>query len=141
MASSHFLIAFKNGFQLSLFLRFIKSLCIEDIRMYAIIKSGGKQYRVKKDDLIDVELLEGQPGDTIEFSEILFVSEGSKVGLPIVSGFTVKGEFVDVIKGPKVTSVKYQPGNHYRKFGHRQKYARVKITAIEATKKGGHHGP
>lgn len=110
--------------------------------MYAIIKSGGKQYRVKKDDLIDVELLEGQPGDAIHFSDILFVSDGSKstVGQPLVSGFTVTGELIGISKGPKITSVKYIPGNHYRKFGHRQKYSRVKITAIEAAGKGGKHG-
>lgn len=107
---------------------------------YAIIKTGGKQYRVKKDDLIDVELLEGQPGDAIQFGEILFVSDGSHttVGQPVVKNFAVKAELVGETKGPKVTSVKYIPGNHYRKFGHRQKYSRVKITAIEST--GGKHG-
>lgn len=107
---------------------------------YAIIKSGGKQYRVKKDDLIDVELLEGNPGDAIQFSDVLFVSNGSEatIGQPHLKNFIVKGELVGLSKGPKVTSVKYIPGNHYRKFGHRQKYSRVKITGIES--KGGKHG-
>ncbi len=109
---------------------------------YAIIKTGGKQYRVKKGDLIDVELLGGEPGDAIQFSDILYVSNGSEstVGQPIVKGFTVTGELIEIAKGPKVTSIKYIPGNHYRKFGHRQKYSRVKITAIEATEKRGKHG-
>ena len=108
---------------------------------YAIIKTGGKQYRVKTGDLIDVELLEGKPGDSIEFSEVLFFSSGSesKVGQPSIKDFIVKGEVVDIAKGPKITSIKYIPGNHYRKFGHRQKYSRVKITAIGASK-GGKHG-
>lgn len=108
---------------------------------YAIIKTGGKQYRVKAGDVIDVELLEGQPGDTIHFSDILFVSRSSEstIGQPVVKDFTVTGELVEIAKGPKVTSIKYIPGNHYRKFGHRQKYSRIKITGIETTK-GGKHG-
>lgn len=115
--------------------------------MYAIIKSGGKQYRVKKGDVIDIELLEGEPGSKVEFKEILFLSDGNqtKVGSPSVSGFIVTGEFLGISQGPKITSVKYQPGNHYKKFGHRQKYSRVKITDIGALEhhhhKGGkHHG-
>lgn len=101
--------------------------------MYAIIKSGGKQYRVKKGDVIDVELLHhDEKGAHVEFGEILFVSDGKepKVGGPNLSDWTVMGELVDFVKGPKITSVKYQPGNHYKKFGHRQKYCRVKITEV-----------
>lgn len=115
--------------------------------MYAIIKSGGKQYRVKKDDVIDVELLEGEPGQTIEFKEVLFVHDGSEaqVGGPHISDIVVTGELLGESKGEKITSVKYIPGNHYRKFGHRQRYSRVRITAIgkhkeEQKGKGGKHG-
>jgi large subunit ribosomal protein L21 len=112
--------------------------------MYAIIKTGGKQYRVKKDDIIDIELLETTPGSAIEFKEILFVSDGSQthVGGPTVADFIVTGELLGESKGEKITSVKYIPGNHYRKFGHRQKYSRVKITGISPKEKhkGGKHG-
>jgi large subunit ribosomal protein L21 len=112
-------------------------------QMYAIIKSGGKQYRVKEGDVIDVELLEGEPGASIHFGEVLFVSDGSKaeVGSPVVSGFEVIGELIGESKGEKITSIKYIPGNHYRKFGHRQRYSRVKITTVgHKGKKGGKHG-
>jgi len=112
--------------------------------MYAIIKSGGKQYRVKKDDVIDVELLEGEPGAQIEFNEVLLVSDGSKVdvGNPVVAGIVVTGELIGESKDAKITSIKYIPGNHYRKFGHRQRKSRVKITGIghHQKSKGGKHG-
>lgn len=111
--------------------------------MYAVIKSGGKQYRVKEGDLIDVELLEGEPGATIHFGDILFVSDGTQaeVGGPNVSDFEVVGELVGESKGEKISSIKYIPGNHYRKFGHRQRYSRVKIKSVgRKGKKGGKHG-
>lgn len=112
--------------------------------MYAIIKSGGKQYRVKEGSVIDVELLSDSLGSEVEFKELLFVHNGDDavVGGPHVSGYVVKGEHLDVVSGPKVTSVKYIPGNHRRKFGHRQHYSRVKITEVTSTKKKEthHHG-
>lgn len=100
--------------------------------MYAIIQSGGKQYRVKEGSVIDVELLDESLGSVIEFKELLFVHNGDEalVGSPAVTGYVVKGERVDVVSGPKVTSVKYIPGNHRRKFGHRQHYSRIKITEV-----------
>lgn len=99
---------------------------------YAIIKCGGKQYRVAKNDVIDVELIDKEKGSSIEFGEVLFIGNGetSVIGAPFIQNYLVKGELVDFVKGPKITSIKYQPGNHYRKFGHRQKYCRVKITDI-----------
>lgn len=100
--------------------------------MYAIIKTGGKQYRVSTGDVIDVELLNAEIGEQITFAEVLFVNNGSKpvFGAPFVPGCVVHGELVDFVAGPKVTSVKYIPGNHRKKIGHRQHYARVKITQI-----------
>lgn len=100
--------------------------------MYAIIKTGGKQYRVKQGDKIDVELLEGEQGSQIDFHDVLFVQDGTKahVGAPTVAGYVVTGELIGETKGEKITSVKYIPGNHYKKFGHRQKYSRVEIKAI-----------
>lgn len=102
--------------------------------MYAIIKTGGKQYKVAVGDIIDVELLNGDIGAQIEFKEVLFLNSGTspKIGAPHVPGCTVIGELVDYAAGPKVTCVKYIPGNHRRKIGHRQHYSRVKITQIAA---------
>lgn len=111
--------------------------------MYAIIKSGGKQYRVKQGDVIDVELLEGELGAQIDFGDILLVNDGSNVNIggPNLTEFHVTGELLGESKGDKISSIKYIPGNHYRKFGHRQRYSRVKITAIgRKEKKGGKHG-
>ena len=101
--------------------------------MYAIIQTGGKQYRVKQGDIIDVELLETND-NVVEFKEVLFVNDGKAalVGKPHVPGFLVKGEFIGEAKGPKVVSFKYKRRkNSHTKHGHRQKYARVKITGIE----------
>lgn len=103
--------------------------------MYAIIKTGGKQYRVKQGDFIDVELLHLEQGAHVNFEEVLMVSDGSstKIGKPSLIGSSVKGEIVGDSKGPKITSMKYKASHRsYRKFGHRQHYSRVKITAIEA---------
>lgn len=100
--------------------------------MYAIIKSGGKQYRVTEGSVIDVELLNESLGSEITFNDLLFIHNGDEalVGSPLVSGYEVKGELLEIVPGPKITSVKYIPGNHRRKFGHRQHYSRVKITAV-----------
>lgn len=102
--------------------------------MYVVIKTGGKQYRVEKGDVIDVELLEHDDGDEVQFSEdVLYFFNGktSKFGAPFVKGCTVKGKVLGRSKGPKVTSVKYKPSHHqYRKFGHRQPYTRIEITEI-----------
>lgn len=108
--------------------------------MYAIIKTGGKQYRVAVGDIVDVELLEGDLGSTINMTDVLFINDGSQsiIGGPIVAGYDVFAELVDYVAGPKVTCVKYIPGNHRRKIGHRQHYSRLKITGIQ--KKGHHHG-
>jgi large subunit ribosomal protein L21 len=102
-----------------------------EITMYAIIKTGGKQLRVAKDDVIDVELLKAEIGDTVEFQEVLFVNDGTapQVGRPIVAGFIVKGEIIGNTVGPKETSLKYTPRQHTQtKWGHRQHYTRVRIT-------------
>ncbi len=90
---------------------------------YAIIKTGGKQYRVAQDDVIDIELLDAEPGAKVEFSEVLFFHDGATahVGTPSVAGCTVKGELLDIVKGEKVTSVKYKKRKNCRKkWGHRK---------------------
>jgi large subunit ribosomal protein L21 len=100
--------------------------------MYAIIKTGGKQYKVAVGDEIDVELLDGEIGSEVTFTDVLFLNKGANtlVGSPVVPNCSVRGELVDCVAGPKVTSVKYIPGNHRKKIGHRQHYSRVKITQI-----------
>ncbi len=105
--------------------------------MYAIIKTGGKQYRVGIGDVIDVELLHDQtnPGARIEFGEVLFAHDGSKahVDRSKISNFMVHGEVLGTVKGKKITSLKYKKShNQCRKWGHRQKYTRVKIVGIES---------
>lgn len=102
--------------------------------MYAIIETGGKQYRVEKGDIIDVELL-GQldNGSKVEFKEVLFLNNGNKsiVGTPHIAKCLVNGEFIEQVKGPKVIAYKYKERKNVRKkVGHRQKYARVRITEI-----------
>jgi large subunit ribosomal protein L21 len=100
--------------------------------MYAIIETGGKQYRVEKGDVIDVELVEDKDGK-VEFTNVLFLNNGSKaqVGTPHVAKSRVLGELVQEVRGPKVVSFRYkQRKGIARKVGHRQRYTRVKITDI-----------
>ena len=101
--------------------------------MYAIIESGGKQYRVEKGDIIDVELLSPADSGKVEFKQVLFLHNGkaAKIGAPHVPKSTVMGEFVQEVKGPKVVAFKYKRRKQIRrKVGHRQRYSRVKITDI-----------
>lgn len=102
--------------------------------MYAIIETGGKQYRVEKGDVIDVELLDLENEQKIQFKNVLFLNNGSaiKLGKPHINGCSVQGELVQEVKGPKVIAYKYkQRKNYRRKVGHRQKYLRVRITEIK----------
>jgi large subunit ribosomal protein L21 len=102
--------------------------------MYAVIKTGGKQYRVAADDVLTVEKLAGEPGAKIEFGEVLMVGgngAGVKIGAPLVSGALVKAEVVEQGRGPKVIAFKKRRRkNSRRKRGHRQELTTVKITEI-----------
>ena len=101
--------------------------------MYAIFESGGKQYRVEKGDVVEVELLNEKTGP-VEFKQILFFNDGTKlfVGSPHVTNCLVQGEILKEVKGPKVIAYKYKRRKNYRKkIGHRQKYAKIKITEIK----------
>lgn len=101
--------------------------------MYAIIKTGGKQYKVKVGDVIDVELLGKNAGDKVHFEEVLFTHDGKKsqFGAPAIANLLVAAEVIGDVSGDKVTGLKYKRShNQCRKWGHRQKYSRVKITAI-----------
>jgi large subunit ribosomal protein L21 len=101
--------------------------------MYAVIKTGGKQYRVAKDDVLEIERLPGEAGSKIEFTEILMVGEGAsvKVGKPTVSGAKVTAELVEQSRGPKLIAFKKRRRkNSRRKKGHRQDLTTVRITGI-----------
>ncbi len=103
--------------------------------MYAIIKTGGKQYKVREGDTVDVELLGGEAGDDIVLDQVLLVAghDGATVGTPMVEGALVRATVLDEVKGDKVVVFKYKPKNRYRrKTGHRQRYARLRINKIIA---------
>ncbi|HYE09912.1 MAG TPA: 50S ribosomal protein L21 [Patescibacteria group bacterium] len=101
--------------------------------MYAIIKTGGKQYRVNEGDVISVEKLDVASGEKIVFDEILVVSNNGElqIGAPVVSGAKVEGTVVQQGKEKKVVVFKYKPKKDYRKKqGHRQPFTKVKIEKI-----------
>ena len=102
--------------------------------MYAVIKTGGKQYRVAADDVLVIEKIAGDAGAKVEFSAVLMVGgEGAsvKIGAPLVSGAMVKAEVVEQGRGPKVIAFKKRRRkNSRRKRGHRQELTTVKITEI-----------
>lgn len=104
--------------------------------MYAIIKTGGKQYRVQQDDVIEIEKINLEDGvKDIAFDEVLAVNKDGEltVGTPVVENAVVKGEVLEVAKASKVIVYKYKSKKDYRKKqGHRQPFMKVKITAIEA---------
>lgn len=101
--------------------------------MFAVIKTGGKQYRVAKDDVITVEKLDGDAGKKIEFAEVLMVGDGDsfKLGKPFLSGAKVMAELVEHTRGPKVIAFKKRRRkNSRRKRGHRQDLCTIRITGI-----------
>jgi large subunit ribosomal protein L21 len=101
--------------------------------MFAVIKTGGKQYRVAANDVITIATLEGEPGTAVTFDQVLMVTnDGStQVGAPLVEGVTVAGEVVEHTRGEKVISFKKRRRqNSRRKRGHRQDYTVVRITEI-----------
>lgn len=103
--------------------------------MYAIIETGGKQYRVQDGDQIYIEKLNLEDGETVTFDKVLVIGEGkeSKVGTPYVDGAAVFGDVIENGKGKKVIIFKYKAKKDYRKKqGHRQPYTLVEITGISA---------
>ena len=100
---------------------------------YAIVRTGGKQYRVEPGDTIRVESLPGSAGDTVELSDVLMVSREGEVtlGTPTVDGASVTAEVVDNGRAKKVIVFKYKPKTRYRrKNGHRQSYTELRVTDI-----------
>ncbi len=103
--------------------------------MFAVIKTGGKQYKVAKDDIIIIEKLDSEAGKKVTFDEVLMCGEGSdvKIGTPALKGAKVSGEVIEQRKGDKVLVFKKKRRQNYRrKKGHRQEETVVKITAIKA---------
>jgi large subunit ribosomal protein L21 len=103
--------------------------------MYAIIKTGGKQYRVAEGQTLNVEKLVGEPGENVDFNEVLLVSNGDhiQVGNPYLNNASVKAEVVDHGRGDKIKIIKLKRRKHHMKrAGHRQNFTKVKIISIEA---------
>jgi large subunit ribosomal protein L21 len=103
--------------------------------MYAVIATGGKQYRVENGTVLQVEKLDAEPGATVEFGEVLLVGNGDdvKIGAPLLKGGKVTATVEKHGKGEKKVIVKFRRRKHYLRQGtHRQFYTQVKITAISA---------
>ncbi|MCQ2437871.1 MAG: 50S ribosomal protein L21 [Clostridia bacterium] len=101
--------------------------------MYAVIKTGGKQYRVQQGDIIYVEKMNAQADEAVTFEEVLLVGndDGAKIGAPTVEGAKVEGKVLAQVKGKKIVVYKYKSKkNERKKQGHRQPYTKVEITAI-----------
>jgi large subunit ribosomal protein L21 len=101
--------------------------------MYAVVRAGGKQIRVSPGDVVDLDLLEGEPGQEIELSEVLLVGgDEVRVGNPLVAGAKVLAKIEGDSAGPKIRIFKYKRRKRYRlSKGHRQHYTRVRIASIE----------
>lgn len=103
--------------------------------MYAVIKTGGKQYRVEEGDTLKIEKLEIGTGESVDFDEVLLVADGDTVtvGQPLISGAKVTAEVVEQGRHDKIRIIKFRRRKHFRKQqGHRQWFTAVKITGIKA---------
>ncbi len=102
--------------------------------MYAVVKSGGKEYRVSKGDIIRLEKLQGKVGDQVTLNDVLMVSQDGevKVGAPRLANTVVTGEIVQQVKGKKVLIFKMKRRKNYRRLkGHRQQYTYLKVNEIQ----------
>ena len=100
--------------------------------MYAIIATGGKQYRVSEGDVIYIEKIDAQVDSTVSFDVLLVGNEGDvKIGTPVVEGVKAEGKVVGQVRGEKIVVFKYKSKKNYRrKQGHRQPYTKVEITKV-----------
>lgn len=104
--------------------------------MYAVIKSGGKQYRVAEGEVVNLEKLGVEPGEEVEFKDVLLVKtdEDTFIGQPLVEGAAVRGIVQENGRGEKVIVFKYKKKKQYRRLrGHRQDYSAVRIEKITVT--------
>lgn len=103
--------------------------------MFAVFQSGGKQHRVSEGDVVQLELLDAQPGEEIVFDKVLMVANGDSVdvGEPYVDGSQVKAEVIRIDRGKKIRIIKFKRRKDYmRRQGHRQWFTEVKITGISS---------
>jgi large subunit ribosomal protein L21 len=103
--------------------------------MYAVIKTGGKQYRVQSGDLLKIETLDGEVGSEVNFDEVLMVSDGDKTtcGTPLVPKANVKAKVIEHGRHPKIKIIKFKRRKHHMKqAGHRQNYTMVEVLDIKA---------
>ncbi len=103
--------------------------------MYAVIKTGGKQYRVSEGQKLKIEKLDADQGASVEFDQVLMVADGDdvKIGSPLLEGGKVTAEVMNQGRGDKIKIVKFHRRKHHRKqMGHRQYFTEVKITGIQA---------
>lgn len=103
------------------------------IDIYAVIRAGGKQYSVERDQLLDVDLMEGDVGSTVELRDVLLIANNGdvSVGTPVVAGALVEAEIVEHGKGPKLRVFKYKNKTRYRRrMGHRTQYTRLAVKRI-----------
>jgi large subunit ribosomal protein L21 len=103
--------------------------------MYAVIKTGGKQYRVSEGETLRVEKLNAEEGASVDFDQVLMVTDGDdvKIGAPVLAGGKVSATIVRHAKAKKVTGVKFKRRQNYKRtLGHRQQFTEVKITGISA---------
>jgi large subunit ribosomal protein L21 len=101
---------------------------------YAIVESGGKQYKAVEGGTIEVDLLQVEPGTTLKLEQVLLVADGDDiaVGMPIVAGASIKTKVIEHFKGEKTINFNYRPKKRIRqKTGHRQQYTRLAIEKIE----------
>lgn len=101
--------------------------------MFAVIKTGGKQYRVQQGDVIYVEKLDAQADEMVSFDALLIENgDETKIGTPVVEGAKVEGKVISQVKSAKVVVYKYKAKkNERKKQGHRQPYTKVEITTVE----------
>jgi len=102
--------------------------------MYAVIQTGGKQYKVTEGEILKVEKLAGEPGDKLTLDHVLMVKDdnGARIGAPTVQGAQVIAELVEQGREKKIVVYKYKKRKNYRrKQGHRQSYTKIKIEKIE----------
>ena len=104
---------------------------------YAVIKTGGKQYKITEGETLEIEKIKGKAKDKISFDEVLMIVDGEKLtlGQPLVKNAKVTGEIIDQVKGEKIRIAKFKAKSKYRKVqGHRQRLTQVKIAKISVVK-------
>ncbi len=99
--------------------------------MFAIVKSGGKQYRVEEGDVLRLEAIEAEVGTTVDLPVLMIGGDTPKIGTPLVDGATVSAEVVEHGRGDKIYVKKFKAKSNYRRrTGHRQAYTEVRVTAV-----------